>query len=299
MREIACAVCGSSQRKIIYPDTLQRAHVRDGHVDPYSAHYQINKCLRCGLQYSSPIFESNEVQLMYRESEQGNIVAGQETNVRRTMELYYDLVRPFLRNHTRMLDIGCDVGLLLDIGRLDGFRELYGIEPVTVAAQEAEQVPGAKISTRFYEQEAFPERYFDLITLIHVVDHLVDPINILTKAYAELQPGGVILAVVHNSGSPLAHVLKERFPPYNLYHHYFFSRVSLRRLFKRAGLEMLRITPTANCYSMQFFVQKVPMIPPALKRAGSDALKLVGLANRPLTLSIGNIGIIARRPLDS
>jgi 2-polyprenyl-3-methyl-5-hydroxy-6-metoxy-1,4-benzoquinol methylase len=298
MREIACAVCGSTQRKVLYRDTLARAHMRDGHVDPYSAHYQINQCLRCALQYSSPIFDSNEVQLMYRESEQGNIVAGQEANVRRTMELYYELARPFLRGHTRVLDIGCDIGLILDIARLDGFRELYGIEPVTVAAVEAEQVPGARISTRFYEQEKFAAQYFDLVTLIHVVDHLVDPIQILTKAYAELRPGGVILAVVHNAGSPLARFLGERFPPYNLYHHYFFSKVSLRRLFKRAGFEVLRVTPTYNCYSLQFFVHKVPVLPMAFKKAGSDALNLVGLADRPLTLSIGNIGIIARRPLE-
>jgi 2-polyprenyl-3-methyl-5-hydroxy-6-metoxy-1,4-benzoquinol methylase len=297
MRDIVCAVCGSSQRKVIYADTLKHAVFQDNRVDPYSAHYQINRCTRCGLRYSNPIFESTEVQMLYQESDQGNIVAGQEANVRRTMELYYQLAQPYIRERERFLDIGCDIGLLLDIARLDGFGELHGIEPVPVAATEARKTPGSTISTQFYEDEAYAPQSFDLITLIHVVDHLVDPINLLKKAYTELKPGGVIVAVVHNGGSLLAGVLGERFPPYNLYHHYFFSKLSLGRLFRRAGFEVIKVTPTYNCYSLEFFVHKIPVLPEAIKRASSTALHTARIANLPLTLPIGNIGVVARRPL--
>jgi SAM-dependent methyltransferase len=222
-------------------------------------------------------------------------VGGEEQNVERTMRGYYDLARSALRGRERMLDIGCDVGLLLDAGRRDGFQELYGIEPVGVAAAQAAALPDAHISTRFYEDEDYPDEYFDLITLIHVVDHLVDPIVTLERAWKQLKPGGVILAVVHDGGSLLARVLGERFPPYNLYHHYFFERRDLRRLFRRAKFEVLRTPLTYNCYSFGFLVQKVPGLP--LKGLARHGLDTVGIGKLPITLPLGNIGIIARRPL--
>jgi 2-polyprenyl-3-methyl-5-hydroxy-6-metoxy-1,4-benzoquinol methylase len=300
MRDIVCAVCGGTDRQVVYESTLARAASEDGRLDPESAHYQINRCNRCSLLYSSPIFEPNEVQLLYTESEHDNLASkmgGEERNVRRTMELYYGLARPHLSGRERILDVGCDTGIILETARGDGFRELYGIEPVPVAAAEAERIPGAHISTRFYEDEQYPDAYFDLITLIHVLDHLVDPINVLEKAWTQLKPGGVIVAVVHNSGSLVANVLGERFPAYNLYHHYFFDKRALRRLFRRGDFEVLRAGPTFNCYSLGFFLHKAPILPPTVKQMVRGALDGVGVGRLPLTVPIGNVGIVARRPL--
>jgi 2-polyprenyl-3-methyl-5-hydroxy-6-metoxy-1,4-benzoquinol methylase len=294
MREITCAICGHSERKVVYASTIGTAHVENGHIDPYSAHYQINRCRQCDLVYSSPIFDGEEVQALYTESAHTNILPGEEENVRRTMGLYYKMARGALPGRDRMLDVGCDIGLLLDVARQDGFRELHGLEPVKVAADLARTIPGAVISSDFFEEQTFPEQYFDLISMIHVVDHLVDPTPILERAWSQLKPGGVILAVVHNVDSWLARVLRERFPPYNLYHHYFFRMATLRRLFEKSSFEVLRVAPTYNCYSVGFLVEKIPLLPG--KRAMRRVLEGPGLANRPLTVPLGNIGIVARRP---
>ena len=297
MRDLVCPICGSIDRRIVHESTFDdRADTRD-HMNPYEAHYRINMCWQCGLVYSSPILESSEVNALYTSSVHTNICEGEEANVRRTMEHYYSLVRPYLFKRDRVLDIGCDIGLLLNIAREDGFQELFGIEPNHVAACVAETVPRATISREFYEMQKFPDAHFDLITLIHVIDHLVNPLEVLEKALRELGPRGVILAVVHNVQSLPACMLGERFPPFNLYHHYFFSKATLRMLFKRSGFDVLRVVRTYNCYSLRFLIQKVPLVPTPVRLLVRRVFDKVRIGRTHVILPLGNIGIIARRPI--
>lgn len=296
MREVACAVCDGTASRMLYESTIKQADVQAGHVDPYGAHYRIVRCRRCGLIYATPIFDEAEVEALYTASPHSNVADGEDANVRRTMELYYRLARPWLAGRGRMLDIGCDIGLLLKIAHDDGFGEVYGIEPVPVAAAVARQVPGALVTSEFYERQVYPPASFDLISLIHVVDHLVQPMAVLERARSHLRPGGVILAVVHNIDSLLGRVLGERFPPYNLYHHAYFSPRTLRLLFERAGFEVVRIGPTQNCYSVGTLAEKAPLLPSGARRAARRLLDASGVGRMALTVPLGNVGIVARRP---
>jgi len=299
MRDLACGLCGSVKRATVYESTVDGATTGYSNVDPYSAHYRINRCLQCGLLYSSPVFDPHEISALYTQSRHINICQGEEANVRSTMEGYYALTRPFLSSRHRFLDIGCDIGVLLEVARKDGFREVYGVEPNPAAASRAEGVQGAIISRKFYEVQEFPDNYFDLVSLIHVVDHLINLIDVLSKARRELKPDGVVLAVVHNVESWLARGLGEHFPPYNIYHHYFFSPTTFRRLFQRCGFDVLRTAATYNQYSLGFLTQKIPLVPMRVRQNSRRVLDLIGLSRLRVTLPLGNIGIVARRPVDA
>lgn len=194
------------------------------------------------------------------------------------------------------MEVGCDVGYLLEVAQKDGFDGIYGCEPNPVARECAAKLPGANISDRFYEHWELPRDFFDALTLIHVVDHLVDPMLVLSKARRELKPGGIVFAVVHDVECLLAKLVGERFPPFNLYHHYFFSKPTLRKLLTAAGFEVLEVKNTLNCYSLGFFLAKAPSFPG--KRLVKRAIDGLGLASRSVTVPIGNIGIVARKPLD-
>jgi SAM-dependent methyltransferase len=263
---------------------------------PYSAHYQINRCMNCGLIYSSPVMDELGVSTLYRDSRETNVSPGEEDNVRRTMALYYRLTASHLRARERMLDIGCDMGFMLEAAKSDGFKELHGIEPVPAARTVAETVEGAMITERFFEETDYPTDYFDLITLIHVLDHLYDPRIVLRQARKNLRPEGLVLAVVHNVRSLLGLLLGERFPIFNLYHHYFFDKNTLAELFRRQGYEVVKVVATRNCYSLGFFAQRLPGLPSSFGQAAVRGLKMLRLADIPITIPVGNIGIVARRP---
>jgi SAM-dependent methyltransferase len=296
MREVVCPICNGHNSTVVYGAKLPAKFDETAPPSPYSAHYQINRCMNCGLIYSSPIMDERGVSRLYEESSETNVTPGEENNVRRTMALYYSLAAPHLRRRERMLDIGCDMGFMLESAKADGFKELHGIEPVPAARSVAETIDGATITDKFFEQTDYPVDYFDLITLIHVLDHLYDPCIVLRQAFRNLRPGGLVVAVVHNVRSFLGILLGERFPIFNLYHHYFFNKDTLAELFRRQGYEVVKVVPTRNCYSLGFFAQRVPGLPASARQLAIRALRGLSLTDIPITIPVGNIGIVARRP---
>lgn len=296
MREIVCPICNERHGRILYGAKLPAVFDETAPPSPYSAHYQINRCENCGLTYSSPVMDDRGVSKLYEELSETNVTPGEEDNVRRTMALYYRLAASYLRGRERMLDIGCDMGFMLEAAKADGFRELHGIEPVPAARCIAQAIEGATITDKFFEATDYAANHFDLITLIHVLDHLYDPRIVLQRALKTLRPGGVVVAVVHNVRSLLGLILGERFPVFNLYHHYFFNKDTLAELFRRQGFEVVKVVATRNCYSLGFFAQRLPAVPDALRQAAFRGLQAVRAADIPITIPVGNIGIVARRP---
>jgi SAM-dependent methyltransferase len=295
MREVVCPICNSRGRTVLYGAKLPANFDETAPPSPYSAHYQINRCVNCGLTYSSPVMDEVGVSKLYQDSRETNVSSGEEDNVRRTMVLYYRLAASHLRARERVLDVGCDMGFMLEAAKSDGFKELHGIEPVPAARTVAETVEGAIVTDKFFEQTDYPADYFDLITLIHVLDHLYDPRIVLRQARNNLRPGGLVLAVVHNVRSLLGLLLGERFPIFNLYHHYFFDRDTLAELFRRQGYEVVKVVATRNCYSLGFLAQRVPGLLSSFGQATFRGLQALRLADIPITIPVGNIGIVARR----
>ena len=214
MRELACAICGGTARRRLYRETVE-AEPRDAATrvaDPEGRHYRINRCLGCGLVYSSPIFDEAGVAALYTHPHTN---VREEDNVRNTFRGYSERKNTSWPGRTwppgrRILDIGCDIGILLNMAAADSFEEMHGVEPNPMAAAVARAVPRSQIVETFYESTEYSEDHFDLVTLIHVVDHLVEPLRLLTRVRRDLVPGGLVLAVVHNVAASL---LGARFPP--------------------------------------------------------------------------------------
>jgi len=293
-----CPVCNSGESRLRYGSTLRDGeNWREG-FDPYTGHYQVNTCRQCGLVFSSPVFDAASIGEIYKTHPQTNVDENEIENVRKTMEGYYRLTRPHLPGRKRVLDVGCDIGLFLEVARQDGFRELHGIEPVAIARKAAvERLTGASIHPEFYQDCRFPDEHFDLIVFIHVVDHLLHPAELLERAIRHLVPGGIVIAVVHDIEAPLARLMGERYPVYNFFHHYFFSRVTLAGLFERCGFETVSVVSTRNCYSLAFLIERFPLIGRRLATASASWARRLGIGRLSLNLPIGNIGIVARKPV--
>jgi len=129
-----------------------------------------------------------------------------------------------------MLDVGCGNGNMM--------RSFQGAFPKwNLAGQEwderhAEIVSAIPNVTDFFTR--FPDDhlgYFDLISMIHVLEHIVDPVSYLQKLTSLLRPGGLILIEVPNL----------RRNPYDLAifdHCSHFTASSLKILLAQAGLRV-------------------------------------------------------------
>ena len=162
-----------------------------------------------------------------------------------------------------------------------------------MARKRAAALPGATISGLFYEQWELPGNYFDALTLIHVLDHLVDPTQVLRKAWAEIKPGGIIFAVVHDIECLLGEVDRRNDSLPTIFTITIFSRNRLyencwRSLDSKSSASTGLGTAIALASSLRG--ARIPweafVIAPPSKTA---------VARWNLTIPIGNIGIVARK----
>jgi SAM-dependent methyltransferase len=289
-----CLFCGDDA---CLRDVYER-NFRDGDLtaDVFSArrvtehfHYKMVRCANTGLLFSREILPDEVLEKLY---------AGSKV----TFSTYADIIRkdywrPLQAFRDRMkmgaaLEIGCSSGFFLEELKQRGFREARGCEPSLEAKSIAADSVKADIRTGFFTDEAYPDATFDLICSFQTLDHLSDPLAILRTCHAKLKPGGLVYLIVHNADGLQAKVFGEKSPIIDVEHIYLFNPDTLSRAVEKAGFKTLRSFPISNSYPLEYWTTHAPL--PFKKRIHS-VCKALGLANLRIPLSLGNIGIVARK----
>lgn len=92
----------------------------------------------------------------------------------------------------KFLDIGCDKGLCeKTMIPLYPSWKFYGIEPNENSFMEASRVSGFRVRKGFLEEANFPDDFFNVILINHVLEHVLNPAGTLKECYRILKPGGI------------------------------------------------------------------------------------------------------------
>lgn len=104
-----------------------------------------------------------------------------------------DLVPKFV-DEGRLLELGCGTGQTLNKLRDLGWRNLYGVELSDSAARVARS-SGFTVKTAAIEAalETYPDGWFDAIVAEMVLEHLVNPFEVVRCVAQKLKPGGEFL----------------------------------------------------------------------------------------------------------
>lgn len=107
-----------------------------------------------------------------------------------------------------LLDIGSGLGENLAVYKEHGW-EVVGIEFNEYAARKSRELYGVTVFNEPIERARLPRNQFDLITLWGVLEHLSQPIPVLTEVIKHLAPDGSLLVMVPNFDSLLGSYLKD------------------------------------------------------------------------------------------
>lgn len=136
----------------------------------------------------------------------------------------------------RVLDVGCGRGTLLSELADRGF-EVHGTEVSRAAVEGADPRTEIRIASNLGEAD-YPENFFDLVILWHVLEHLPDPRETLREIRRILRPGGEVVVAVPNFSSWQARWAGPAWfhldPPRHVYH---FPLAALRMLLTDCGFE--------------------------------------------------------------
>jgi SAM-dependent methyltransferase len=102
-----------------------------------------------------------------------------------------------IKPHGRLLDVGSHLGFFLRLGRGKGW-ELHGIEPSAQSASIGSTAFDLDIRTGYVHEASFAPNSFDVVTLVDVFEHVVEPRKLLTEIFRLLAPGGVLFVKVPN-----------------------------------------------------------------------------------------------------
>ena len=174
-----------------------------------------------------------------------------ELSVHRQVEQYLE----FIKAHTQgksLLDVGTGSGLLPHLARQSG----YEVEGTDLSKHVSETLPakaGFQVHHGAIEDITFARTY-DVITMLHVLEHTSDPLSTLDRAREILNESGYLIVVVPNYRSFDTRVknLLSRFKlksrPYKHlalgHHNYVFSINSLKALGRAANFDIVHHTTT-------------------------------------------------------
>lgn len=97
-----------------------------------------------------------------------------------------------------VLDAGCGWGQALLYFRTKG-AECYGFDPAPEAVEYARSQGLNVIQAGMQRINVFASKRFDVVTLLNVLEHLADPVTVLTEIHERvLRPGGVLVIEVPN-----------------------------------------------------------------------------------------------------
>ena len=153
-----------------------------------------------------------------------------------------------------VLDVGSGLCVFLHRLKAETGWRCTALDPDARAAKHAREVVGVEaISGDFLNMP--PRGRYDLITFNKVLEHVLDPVDMLAKASGWLAPGGAIYIELPDGEAAQADGPgREEFC---IDHHQVFSAESIRVLAKRAGFRLLReerLREPSSKYTLRAFV---------------------------------------------
>lgn len=235
MNHIDCYLCGARTRVLLYeiPDSLDDSRA-----------WPVWRCAECSLIFLSPPPDRQVLARHY-----GPEYYGQD-NVRfggplEAFEVWCrrlrarDIAR--LRLPGRILDVGCGRGIMLSCLRDVGW-EATGTEVSDTAADHARERLGLQIYTDDLPELPFAKGHFDVVSMYHTLEHLLEPRRALESAHRLLRPGGLLVVAVPNVESLEAALAGPGWFHLDVPRHIVhFSTRTLRRLLEELGFRVRRI----------------------------------------------------------
>ena len=224
---VSCRICGRTHEEVF----CESADYITGEV------FCVVRCTGCGLIYVNPQPSAEELVRYYPQTHQTSAPAAYErADARPRITLVSNLLGGA---PGRILDIGCGKGLLLAGLQKTGW-EVFGTELSEVSAQIAGGA-GITVYNLPVEECPFEPESFDVVTLYHSLEHMINPQETLKAVHGLLRPGGFLVVEVPNIGSWYARVFNTAWfhldVPRHLYH---FNRHTLRRMLEACGFLVVR-----------------------------------------------------------
>jgi 2-polyprenyl-3-methyl-5-hydroxy-6-metoxy-1,4-benzoquinol methylase len=261
--------------------------------------FEARSCASCGFIYVSPRPTEAEVALMYSDEyflhDGADFGAHAQTDYE-TAAIKGSVKFPEIlsaikaaKPRGKFFEIGCGMGYFLNYAKTNGY-DVSGLEYSVLGTKTCREQFGLAVEQGAFETFNAPPESYDVIFMGDVLEHLVNPLEMLVKAKTLLKPSGIVALEVPSMFNSLTGRLavvslrllgKRRKLPLPPYHVNEFLPDTLRAMLKRAEFGetkiIQRIKPPSNITLRGTMMEK------AIK-------KTIQYPNYAVTKSVGILG---------
>ena len=202
-------------------------------------------CTACGLVWTNPRPTTADMNAYYETSYRADYKGHRAPPLRKIVRGFLgaaDRRRALRRFGARtMLDVGCGAGELVYLMRRDGV-DASGLEPGVEFADFARAVLDVPVQTAPVDSAAIPAESHDLVTMFHALEHVPDPLAVVTTVRGWIRKGGHLVVEVPN----IAARVQAPNHPYHYAHLHHFTGSTLGALGEAAGLRLVETRYTGD-----------------------------------------------------
>jgi 2-polyprenyl-3-methyl-5-hydroxy-6-metoxy-1,4-benzoquinol methylase len=213
------------------------------------------------------------------------------------------LVQTILKEHSQartLLDVGAGAGLLVAEARRRGL-DAVGVEPSRPMVEHARELGGISLIQGRLPHPLLSNRLFDVITIVDVIEHVTNPVELLRDCGSALNPHGRLVVVTPDVGSLAARLMGKRWWHFRLAHVGYFNRRSLQQATSRAGLLTIRTFRPKWFFRIRYVAERLAQYVPIhrLNRVAKQFELLRRMYDRVIPLNIhDSVGLVLRRRED-
>ena len=301
METVACFLCGADDYEVVY-QAQQERETRADLVQTFRASGdellidQLVRCRRCRFQYVNPRLRSEVIFASYVEGEDDAYVSQLEAR-ERTFAASLRRIEHLAGSRGRLLDIGTAAGAFVAAAKAQGW-DAEGCEPNVWLADWGSRHYGIRIRQGSVLDLSYEPGSFDVVTLWDVIEHTVNPCQMLEHCHALLKPGGLLVVNYPDIGSWIARVLGRRWPFLTSVHLYYFTRTTMRRMLEPIGFSVVAVRPHVQRLELDYILFRASVIGGTLAQTARAAARSLGLGRTQVPYWLGQTFMAARRGTD-
>ena len=248
------------------------------------------RCKACGLLFCPTFFTKKQLNILYAQMAP-NMDEVPKDALKNTQHGYFTI----LKNHSSLkgdyLEIGPDVGFFVEhVVREGSFDRYWLFEPNRSVVSSLAQIVKGKKFKIIHDMTDFsmlPNHSISAVVMIHVMDHMLDPLGVLKSLKTKLKKDATLLIVTHDESSWLSKILNARWPAFCLQHPQIYNLKTTKLLLELSGFKVLQQKKTTNFFKLSFLIKH------AFWAIGIKVNIVPDFDQVTLGLKLGNIATIA------
>lgn len=273
-----CPICGGAGRIVheIYDDRYGYAGV-----------FRLMRCTACGHGHLEGVdLTDAEVQALYstyyprrRMRPEDYCADVERTGFTAWLDGFRSSAFRWVSRDVKVLDIGCGSCQALGYHASRGC-EVWGVESDENVRAVADR-QGFNVRIGVFRPEDYPQDYFDTVTMDQVIEHMRDPVSVLSGVRRVLKPEGYVILSTPNAAGWGAKVFGSRWINWHApYHLHFFTQRSMQLAADRAGLRAERLGTVTSSEWLSYQWMHLATFPKCGRQSsfwtGADSKNAVG-----------------------